>query len=157
MTALLAGLWRKLAGQSSFKPVDQTDVVRGRQMPELVPVSPPCNDCRHLPLPSQFESVALATIHPKLASAEAAITSLDWQSPYSLPTHRVANEPLPFGLGVPHRTLQLPTSFRPRNRDTLSRPLPTCPVFHEVPLSRHPLITPRSTYRFLLALFHRDV
>ena len=27
MTALLAGLWRKLAGQSSFKPVDQTDVV----------------------------------------------------------------------------------------------------------------------------------
>ena len=49
-------------------------------------------------------------------------------------TCRVANESSPFGLGISHRTLQLPISFRPfptrQNNSTAPRP-PTRPVSTE--------------------------
>ena len=39
---------------------------RGRQTPETIPAPPP-NNPRHLPPPSQFVSLASATVHPRLA------------------------------------------------------------------------------------------
>ena len=66
--------------------------------PEYVPVSPP-NDPRHLPPPSQFVSLALATVHPRLANPSIGrINNRFIHLAAALPpSRRVTNEPFPFG------------------------------------------------------------
>ena len=109
---------------------------RGRQTPETIPVPPP-NDPRHLPPPSQFVSLASATVHPRLA-----IPSIGRSNNHFIRL-AAAFPPQPAALQMSHPLsvsafLTEPSYYRPRSdpfhrdRTTLPRPPPsTRPVSTE--------------------------
>ena len=102
---------------------------RGRQTPENIPVPPP-NDPRHLPPPSQFVSLASATVHPTLAIPSIGrsnncfirLAAAFYPQPAALQSSH------PFSVSA---FLTEPSYYRPRsdlfqrNRTTLPRPPPS--------------------------------
>ena len=143
------------AGAPSLLPT-WDDGSEAELTPEYSPVPLP-NDPRHLPPPSEFESIASATVHPRLANPPIGRSNdrfirLAAAVP---PNRRVANESFPFRIGASHRAHQLPPSFRPpfnATEQTLSRPLSNANGFHRAALSRPHSLPSRRTCRFLLAL-----
>ena len=131
---------------------------RGRQTPAYILV-PPSNHPLHLPPPSQFVFLALATVHPRLAiQKQQSLCSIGGRlAPL---TRRDAYEPFPFVFGISHRTYQLPTSFRSDSNATeqLCRVPPTQrDWFSRSNSARPPSLPPRHTCRFTLVLLQPDV
>ena len=134
---------------------------RGRQTPENIPVPPP-NDPRHLPPPSQFVSLASATVHPRLAipsigrSNNRFIRLAATFSPYSAALQ--TSHPLSVSAFLTEPSYHRPRSdpFH-RDRTTLPRPPFNAAGFHGAPLSRPPPLPPRRTCQIPHALLHPDV
>ena len=134
---------------------------RGRPSPENFPVSPP-NDPRRLQPPSQFVSLASATVHPRLTIPSIGRSNNRiFRFAASFPPNPPrCKQVIPFRsrhfLPNPPTTDLVPTLFNPTEQ--LCRTLPfNATGFHGAPLSRPPPLPPRRTCLIPHALLHPDV